>query len=305
MTKLVNVLCLLLLFVSSFCHAGKWLERRSKLDKVAIYDHFRVFYTLKGRDALPQKRQVDLDKNGIPDFIDKVGGRLLETDQTFTDDVGLTPPLKNKRYRGKAFYIDINVLRFSKEGKGPKNGIAYDGIVKFNRELSEQTTTRVLAIDLSSSVRLQSNSIEHELFHIYQNGYTYFKNRWYTEGTARWSELINDGKLGKSGELPKTLGDKHELYNKSYDAKGFWNALIHRVDKKSKGKVFIRHLLEQLDRLDNLAAINRGISPVKWKESEQRSSENSDYIWLAIINALNKTDPSFAKDKEIMKLKHL
>lgn len=268
--------------------AGTWEDRRSKLDEAAVYDRFRIFYSLSGKDALPRKRQIDSNNNKVPDFIESVGSRLIDADSFFRQEVGLRPPLKSKRYIGHAHYIDVNVLDFSNNKNGPKNGVAYDGTPLFNRSLSGQASLNVITIDLSGSVRLKSQSIEHELFHLYQNGYTYFKNRWYTEGTARWSELVMIGRIGNGEELPKTTIQKEELFNKSYAANKFWNRLIAKVDQKTLGKKFIRLLLEQLDYADDSAAKDRGMVNKNWKESEQRSNKNNLYIWNAAIESAKR-----------------
>jgi len=76
--------------------AGEWEDRRSKLENVVIYDQFRVFYSLSGNDALPRRRQVDSNRNKIPDFIESVGNRLVEADNFFEVEVGLIPPPKGK-----------------------------------------------------------------------------------------------------------------------------------------------------------------------------------------------------------------
>jgi len=286
--------------LSQIASAGAWEDRRSKLDQVAIYGEYRIFYSLSGKDALPKHRKIDSDKSGIPDFIESVGRRLTDAGRFFRSEVGLVPPLKSKRYMGKAHYIDVNILDFSNNKKGPKNGVAYDGTTKFNRARSGQVSLNVLVIDLSGSVRLKTNSVEHELFHLYQNGYTFFKNRWYTEGTARWSELIIEGRVGSSELLPDSKFTREKLFKKTYDANSFWNELIIKVDRNSQGKRFIKILLEELDYADNIAARKRGLSNSYWKESEQRSTDNNIYIWNATLKAIQRVGrPS---DDEIRKL---
>lgn len=280
--------------------AGSWEDRRSKLDQVEIYGGFRIFYSLSGKDALPKDRKVDSDNRGVPDFIESVGKRLTDAGRFFRREVGLTPPLKSKRYLGKAHYIDVNILNFSNNKKGPKNGIAYDGTPKFNRARAGQASLNVLVIDLSGSVRLQTNSVEHELFHLYQNGYTFFKNRWYTEGTARWSELIVEGRMGRSELLPYSAITREKIFKKTYDANSFWNELIIKVDRKTQGKRFIKVLLEELDFADNIAARNRGLNERYWKESDQRSADNNIYIWNATLKAIQRVGRS--SDDEIKKL---
>jgi hypothetical protein len=97
----------------SISSAGAWENRRSNHEEVAVYDHYRIFYSLSGKDALPRKRQIDSNNNQVPDFIESVRNRLIDADSFFQHEVGLKPPLKGKRYIGRAHYIDVNVLDFS------------------------------------------------------------------------------------------------------------------------------------------------------------------------------------------------
>lgn len=296
-----KILVLLTLIFSCFVNAGAWEQRRSTLEKVAVYDEFRIFYSLSGVDELPKSRRADLNHNKVPDFIESIGKRLTDSNRFFKYDVGLKSPLKSNRYIGRAHYIDVNVLDFSNNPKGPKNGVAYDGTPKFNRSLVGQSSVNVLAIDIFGGVNLNTNTVEHELFHLYQNGYTYFKNRWYTEGTARWSELVIKGRIGKGSNLPKTINEKEKLFKKSYKANFFWNELFLITDKKNLGKRFIKYLLEELDNADDIAARARGINNKNWKESEQRSNKNNFYIWQAIADVSKK----FSHSTEIHNLSRL
>jgi hypothetical protein len=289
---------LLISIFSCFVNAGSWEKRRSALEQVAVYKEFRIFYSLSGKDELPKRRRTDNNHNKVPDFIESIGKRLMDSNKFFKYEVGLKNPLKSKRYRGRAHYIDVNVLDFSNNKKGPKNGVAYDGTPKFNRSMVGKSSVNVLAMDISGRVNLNSNTVEHELFHLYQNGYTYFKNRWYTEGTARWSELIIKGRIGKGSKLPNTKVEKDKLFKKSYDANSFWNELILITDKKNLGKSFIKYLLEELERVDDIAARSRGINSVNWKESEQRSTKNNFYIWQA-INSVSKRFPHSSEIKNL------
>lgn len=283
-----KLLILLIIVFPCLVKAGTWENRRSNLENVVIYNEFRLFYSLSGIDELPTKRRIDLNRNKIPDFIENIGQRLMDSNRFFKYEVGLMSPLKSKRYAGRAHYIDVNVLNFSNNKNGPKNGVAYDGTPKFNRSIVGKPSVNVLAIDISGSVKLKSNSIEHELFHLYQNGYTYFKNRWYTEGTARWSELIINNRVGNRGSLPTTVREKESLFKKTYDANTFWNELMLSADSNTLGKKFIKLLFERLDYVDDIAAKERGISNKDWKESEQRSNKNNLFIWEAAMFVNNR-----------------
>ena len=174
-----KILVLLIPMFSCIANAGSWEKRRSNLEKVVVYDKFRIFYSLSGKDELPKSRRADINHNKIPDFIESIGKRLTDSNRFLKYEVGLKNPLKSNRYKGRAHYIDVNILNFSNNKKGPKNGVAYDGTSKFNRSLVGKASVNVLAMDISGGVNLNSNTVEHELFHLYQNGYTYFKNRWF------------------------------------------------------------------------------------------------------------------------------
>jgi hypothetical protein len=290
------------IIVFNSANAESWKDRRSKLDKSYIKNEFRIFYSLNGRDALPKNRHIDKNKNGVPDFIDEVSKRLIKSKRFFVKEIGLRPPLRSKRYVSRANYIDINILDFSRNKTGPKNGVAYDGTPKFNRDVTGDISTNVLAIDLSGSVKLKTNSVEHELFHLFQNGYTYFKNRWYTEGTARWSEVIILNRIGRSDKLPETSADVAKLYSKTYKASLFWNDIIKISDRGNLGKRYIKELLEQLDYFDNRVARKRGIRSKDWKEVEQRSKGNDKYILLAAIEAVRKVNKQAYEEESIQRL---
>lgn len=286
---LLRILFCYISLLPLFSHAGDWENRRSLLERSYKMGDFRIFYSLSGQDALPVERRVDNDLSGTPDFIEHISQRLMQADRFFTQEVQLIAPLESKRYKNKARFIDVNVIDFSKRKSGPRNGIAYDGTPFFDRTLSNSRSSNVLTIDLSRDVRLTSQSVEHELFHLYQNGYTFFKNRWYTEGTARWAELIMLGRVGAGAPPPNSSSTRDRLFNKSYNAKSFWNELIRRVDSSTQGKRFIKALLEELDASDDVAAQKRGLDNNHWKESEQRRNDNNIYIWNATLKAIQGT----------------
>ncbi len=290
---IISLLLLPLLLLPLLTNAGAWQDRRSRLEQVAVYKQFRIFYSLSGKEALPSKHRLDANKNSTPDFIEHIGKRLITADNFFSNDVHLKPPLKSKRYINQAHYIDVNVLNFTLNKKGPKNGIAYDGTPKFNRSLARQRSTKVLVIDLNNSLNLKTNTVEHELFHLYQNGYSYFKNRWYTEGTARWSELVSQNKLRMGKPLPRSNLEKQQLFKQSYQASSFWNELIAKTDKSNNGKKFIKLLLEQLAKADDIAARKRGISNKNWPEKQQRSALNNDFIYNAAIQVSKQLNGNF------------
>ncbi len=296
---------ILTLLFSDLVSGGTLPDRRQSLDRVAITDRFRIFYTLSGKDALPSERQTDADNSGTPDYIEQLAQRFVKVDKFYRTKVGLISPLDSDRYKGRAHYIDINLLNLSDDKGKTRNGIAYDGTPKLDRVVAGAESLNVLLIDLSNSLSWENKTVEHELFHLFQNGYTYFKNPWYTEGTARWSELIMNGRLGSGGGLPHSEDQKQELFHKTYDANTFWNELILRSDKAALGKNFIKKLLEKLGEIDGVAARDRGIESAPWPESEQRSEDNDPYIWRAVLETMREIGYTESNDKDVSKLHKL
>ena len=278
-----------------------WKEHRSKLREMYKIDEFRIFYNLSGEDALPQEKQSDKNENGYPDYVEDIGMKLVSARNFFDIQVGLTHPLKSDRYNDKAEFIDINLLNMPLKSGGARNGIAYDGMSSFDR-VRDKGVVKVLAVDLSNNLSPDNSTPGHELFHLYQNGYTMFKNRWYTEGTARWSEKILQNSLGKRSKLPSSRSEVKHLINKSYKASGFWNTICNKVDARSKGKVFMKAFLEELQQMDDIASRDRGLEAYNWKESVQKGPENNFYIWQAFIKTLERPEFKPNWDKEIEKL---
>ena len=270
----------------------------------------RVFYDTKGEHAVQQK---DTNKNKIPDQVEDIAKQTWVAYQIFIESLGFPDPLKSKRYK-LAKSIDINIL--SKEVIGA-NGMAYDGLLEMNRNIDKKGV-KTICFDVASSVLAQKNiTPAHELFHLIQNGCTFFKTRWYTEGMARWSEhALEKGSIGgikykSNGPWPQNKDMLLKLYKMAYEAEFYiWNPLADKSDSKGilpsnkipkkvremkysdgskilkdtrlKGALFMRDVLLELGKLDDLAY--KELSYNKWSEVNQKSLNNSPYIYQAILN---------------------
>ena len=177
---------------------------------------------------------------------------------------------------------------------------------------------RTLCFDISTSVNASSNHTPtHEYFHLIQNGATFFKTRWYTEGMARWSEhaISKDG-LGEmryeaKAIWPQTEANQAELFKMTYDSEFFiWNPLCKLDDRsgrfsrddvsdvvqklkyangdrvlkdyKLNAPEFVRDVLAELGKMDDVAFEELGYE--KWSEDNQKSTGNSPYIYQTIMD---------------------
>jgi hypothetical protein len=272
---------------------------------------FRVFYTLAGRDALPDA--ADTNSNGVPDRIEDIAIQLTTARALYVDVLRLRPPLKSPRYAGRARFIDVHVASLPLEaGAKRQNGQAGDAVVNYRRACDPDGGVTVLTIDIANDLPRTNLTPAHELFHSFQYGYTLFKNSWFLEGTARWAEHALRTGTGRAGALPATPEDVRKLFESSYDAAGFWNGLAPALDPDGRmclpealrnaayvggsprvieddtlnGADFMRQLLETLDRADDAVSRAEGLDPLDWKESRQKSPANNAPLWAAVIETL-------------------
>ena len=205
-------------------------------------------------------------------------------------------------------FVDVHVWACK------SNGSAGDGIVNYHRPSDPAEGVEVLTIDIHKRLGSRNLTPAHELFHLFQNGYTLFKNRWYTEGVCRWAELALGKGAGRAGPLPARREDIEKLFGLAYGASRFWNALARETDSVGKiaappdllalryvgidaavveddvlyGAAFVKALLEELDRMDDVASRENGLDPLNWKESRQMSPENNRYVWAAVLSACRR-----------------
>ncbi len=174
-----------------------------------------------------------------------------------------------------------------------------------------------MSIAISTTIKAGNLTPAHELFHAYQNGYTLFKNRWLTEGTARWVEYAFRPDTGKQKPLPDSLKLLNQLLDATYDAQYFWNRVaffcsknlnqytfsvelghsqyILSTEKVIKGKAlygysFMANFFQNLRLFDLQASLQRGLDKYHWKESEQKSKNNNIYILLALKKTIKQSN---------------
>jgi hypothetical protein len=292
-----ELIALVLLAGMSFPSHAEWRERRAALSEMHKVGEFRIFYSLAGSDALPDIS--DSNRNGTPDYVDRLARELTVARDWYDQEVRLKHPLRSPRYQNRAEFIDVNLLKFPLSTNGPKHGVAYDELSSFDRSKDFGRKVAVLVIDMSNSLSSKNPTAAHELFHLYQNGYTFFKNRWYTEGTARWAEELGKNSRGGVGQWPRSSSALHALFRQTYDAAHFWNSVAFKMDPAGGGRAFIKTFLEELDRMDDAARAKNIHASEKWSEKDQFSGLNDAYIWEALRNTLRKPEFSARSDQDI------
>jgi hypothetical protein len=181
--KISILFCILQIFFP-LCSQGQ--ETRVHYDeKTGRYtlqqDFFRIKYYVVGEHAVPA---ADTNKNGIPDFVEDLARQLRVAHHVFCEISGFHSPLASAHYPGLA-YVDVCVYNRSKMNN--VNGRAFDAAQ--SAKDPGNPAARSVVIHIAADIDVKKNlTPAHEYFHQIQNGISRFKNSWYYEGMARWSE---------------------------------------------------------------------------------------------------------------------
>ncbi len=297
-------------------------------DKTPLTEHFvagriRVFYAIEGLSAVPM---ADGNSNSVPDHVEDVAKQIWAAHALFCDVLEFPDPFACERYAGVTC-IEVSIRDRTEMGGG--NGVAFENSQRAKSIPEGQPTDRSLVMSIGKHVDARKNiTPAHEFFHLIQYSTTYFKNPWYLEGMARWSEHavgrdgIGDVKYEARGPWPQTTNNLAELFAMSYDAEHvLWNPIAMRSDHRGllpKAKVpeslqnlrysddspvlsdyllnaapLMKDILLELAKQDDIAYQALGYQD--WSEGNQRSPKNNPYIYQAIMDALRHHAPPVGK----------
>lgn len=186
--------------------------------------HIRVFYAHVGEHAIPDK--TDLNGNGVPDYVENVERQADAARKAF-NLLGFRDPLESGRFR-VASHVDINLGDMV-------GGLAFSEPSSY-AAVPQREGICSIRIDLSNKLIFPGtySIVAHELFHLYQYGYTMFKRPWLIEPTANWAErIIRTGSLNHpdpSQMLPQTMEEMQKnVFEQTYPY-NFWSRLAVLMD---------------------------------------------------------------------------
>lgn len=299
-------------FAASVCLTSNATYIKS-LDKRFTSEGFRIFYTTNSNSAHAVADLTDKNKNGIPDYIENIAIQF-NTSRKALNKLGFQDPLLSPRYKGVAKFIDIHIMKID------GNGIAYE-VPHIHTQNPLKSNQCALFITLRNNLEGFPGNwsvAHHELFHLYEYGYTQFKRSWFLEAMSAWSErLIRLGAV-KNGTvpLPGSVSDTEaSVFNVPYNL--MWDRLAVISDKTKAPLVLSKELLEvkyvngekvfkdellwghayMKVVLENMQAYSLQISqqkkrdPYNWKEEEQKDPALNKYILKAAEEAMKNFNP--------------
>ncbi|GAA5010865.1 hypothetical protein GCM10023206_18830 [Acinetobacter puyangensis] len=328
--KILILLILGLLFSIQIFAKSPYNKLNDKLDNlnvVYLNNKIRVYYSndLNNIDFIVDR--VDINRNNIPDYVENIAIQANATLDVL-NHLGFINPLESQRYKGVAQFIDIHLISV----KG--NGVAYEMPAMWGNKKSKQDKIALLVVIRNNIENFPGDywtTVTHELFHLYQYGYSQFKGGWYLEGMANWAERsLRAGAVGRNynQKLPQTQAELEKIYNTPYNH--LWHRLAVLSDKtdgtmklpqsllsqtyvdgskvfkddKLRGYKFMRRILENLTIASNEISIQNNRDPYYWAEKDQRSALNRPIILRVIQQTMhefgmNKT----SEEKNFLQLK--
>ena len=313
--RIIKLTVLLAVLVSTSTASAQ--EIKAFLKEHYVLGPVRVFYIKEGKDAVPP---ADVDRTGVPDRVEDIAKQVWAAHHLFCEALKFPDPLGGERYK------KVNCIQVSLRDLGGGNGLAYDESQRARSIPEGKSTDRAIVMSINCKLNPMKNiTPAHETFHLVQYGATYFKNSWYLEGMARWSEhaLGRDGigqvKYSPRGPWPQKVQHLQQLVKMRYDAEHvLWNPIARRTDRDGllsnkllgekltslrysdgtpvvrdralQGVEIMRNIVIELSKVDDVAF--KEMNYDKWSEENQRAEENNPYIYKAVMDAFRRKIPS-------------
>ena len=268
---------------------------------------FVIVYHKEGDEAVPLD---DNNHNDIPDRVENIAIQLTAARELYHTLYNFPDPLLSQRHAKKQPQTIEVVIRNREKMKS--NGLAF----------SESTKSKLNSKKFSLKIHI-ANTVDpvrnltptHEYFHLIQYGSTYFRNAWFLEGMARWSEDGIGKKTNINSDLNQLMQDTtqiEQLFKEKYRAQQIiWTPLSVACEDKNyipqniqqkyryldgtavfKDDLFyganvMQKILHCLHKQEN-RAVNNFESRKDWIEKGQRSSSNNPFILQCVQTVLTQ-----------------
>lgn len=288
-------------------------QKQRELPEQYILEPVRVHYATKGEDAVPPD---DGDRSGVPDRVEDMAKQVWAAHYLFCRVLKFPDPIGSERYP------KVTCITVSMRNLGGRGGLAFDASQPARQTPGSKSTDRTLPIRVSCTLNAaKGGTPAHETFHLVQYGATYFKNPWYLEGMARWSEhaLGREGlgpvKYSPDGPWPQKLQHQAQLVQMKYDAEHvLWNPIARRTDRSGLlsrtalgkkltslrysdgspvlrdrslyGADIMREIVLELGKQDDIAF--QELKYDRWSEKNQLAETNNPYIYRAVMDVLRR-----------------
>ena len=267
----------------------------------AVYQQGVVYVIYEQEGEAAVKDKADINSNGVPDTVEDIATQVNAAREVFNTVFNFPDPLVSERFENvTSIEIDID----SRE-KMEHNGQAFSGVRKSSKHNPNE---RAILIKVANTVNPRKNATPaHEYFHLIQYGATYFRNGWFLEGMARWSQdsVSKINRYPHAIDIPWKLKNKasaEKIYKSNYNAANhLWYPLAVNMNDKATipdelvnkykyvdgspvfedniiyGPNVMREVIRVMKSKEDLAASEFG-GVEKWRKDGQRDDKNNEII---------------------------
>ena len=267
----------------------------------AVYQQGIVYVIYDETGDKAPKNKADINSNGVPDVVEDIATQVNAAREVYKDVFNFPDPLESPRFKN-ATSIEIDM-----ESKTDMkvNGQAFSASRKISKH---DPNERAVHIKVANTFDPHKNATPaHEYFHLIQYGTTYFRNGWFLEGMARWSQDIVEKveKYPSGVDVPVKLNNKtaeNQIFDGKYKvASELWYPLAVNMKDKATipseitnkykyvdgspvfhdnvfyGPNVMRKVLLEMKSKEEVAAEQFG-GVQKWRKDGQRAAQNNTII---------------------------
>ena len=284
----------------------------NEFNKVYQLDEFYVYYSdlPNSEHKIPQTK--DINKNNIPDYVENIALQAKNSRDMF-HLAGFRSPLKSARYQNSATGIAIFLQKIKGNGAAFERAAQHPNIAKDMIQMP-CSITLVISNNLDGFPGTWA-TVTHELSHLYQYGYTQFKNSWYLESLANWADRAVKVDVTYSTKNLPSLPQNNQDFNKQIYKQSYthiWRRLflindsdILEVPEKFKertyiggqkvflddewrGTKFVLKFMQSMEKESDLITKQRNWPKYHWTEKDQRLPEWNPIIFGLIQKQLQQ-----------------
>lgn len=256
-----------------------------------------VFYVIYDAEGSAAVNKTDVNLNGVPDVVEDIATQLNAARELFNGVFNFPDPLTSERF------ANVTSIEITFAAKSDMTAPAF-AFASVRKNSLHDPNEQSLKIKMSNAVNPHKSSTPaHEYFHLIQFGATYFRNKWFTEGMAQWSEdAVAKMNYPDGRDVALTLESPaatDKLFRSKYAAsKLLWYPLaVNMRDKATIPAVLIvkyryvdgtpvfrdnviygpnvmREVLRVMKSKEHLAAAEFG-DAAKWRQKGQRAVTNN------------------------------
>ncbi|WPD20880.1 MAG: hypothetical protein SD837_11790 [Candidatus Electrothrix scaldis] len=323
MTRFIIMAILLL-----HCVSGNELnaeELEGPQPQVQQADKIRVIYYTEGPHAISLE---DKNLNSVPDQAEDILTQTMAAYYLFVETLGFPAPLQSIHFHPAKF---LDIIICSQELPLAEGGLEGLPGKAFAQPLPSQAPgdpadTLSIVLKISSAINAEEDQTPaREFFHLIQYGTTFFKNKWFTEGTSRWAEYgLRNENPEESSPTPAIWPLSDEQTTALFEmeeqaAENFWTPLAAKMNNRGvipftpalykimpllysnkqpvfksmrfPGWMFIRDVLIELGRTDDIALRELGYQ--EWTKDNEASPKNNKYIMEAVSTVVTRYKAAF------------